>query len=182
MPNPEKNLLLDLKNARTSIEMSQVLELFYHKTSHLVFNFCKKKQLPLETCEDIVQIVYTQVFNKRYKYNPEHNPLAWLFVLTRSETKDYLKAQITYKGYLNEFKDFLSQTQIDNPSKGQEVSLEDFSEVLTEKERLALEKRYQEDKEFEEIAQEMGLTSINIRKLISRGLQKIKKKVSSNPI
>lgn len=161
--------------------MSQILELFYNETSHLVFNFCKKKQLPLETCEDIVQIVYTQVFNKRHKYNPEHSPLAWLYVLTRSETKDYLKAQITYKSYLNEFKDFLSQTQSENPSSGQEVVLEDFKDVLTEKERLSLEKRYQEDKDFEEIASEMGLTAINIRKLISRGLLKIKKKTNSNP-
>lgn len=172
------NLLLLLKQASSSQQMSQVFEKFYQETSHLVFNFCRKKGLSQEISEDIVQTVYMQIFRKRAQYNPEHSPLAWLYVVTRSETKDHLKAQRTYQNYLNEFTTFLSQTSPNSPSTGQEVDLNDYLNLLSPNEKLALEKRYQQDKDFEEIAREMNLTTVNIRKLLSRGIQKVKKNLN----
>lgn len=174
------NLLLLLKQASSSQQMSQLFEKFYQQTSHLVYSFCRKKGLSQEVSEDIVQTVYMQIFNKRAKYNPEHSPLAWLYVVTRSETKDHLKAQRTYQNYLNEFTTFLSQTSSEDPSTKQEVDLKDYLNLLSPNEKLALEKRYQQDKDFEDIAREMNLSTVNIRKLISRGIQKVKKNLSSN--
>lgn len=172
------NLLLLLKQAHSSQQMSPLFEKFYQQTSHLVFNFCRKKGLSQEIIEDIVQGVYMQIFNKRSLYNPQHSPLAWLYVVTRSETKDYLKAQRTYQNYLTEFSMFLSQTSSEKPSTDQEVDLNDYLNLLSPNEKVALEKRYQQDKDFEEIAREMNLTSVNIRKLISRGIQKVKKNLN----
>lgn len=173
------NPLEQLKIAQTSQELSQVLEQFYNSTSHLVFNYCKKKGLAQEIREDIVQIVYTQIFKKRSQYNPAHSPLAWLYTITRSETKDYLKAQSTYISYIHDFSEFLSQNADSNPSSSEQVDVDSLLNQLSANERAALLKRYHEDKEFEEIAKEMKLTAVNIRKLISRGLQKMKKGVSS---
>lgn len=178
MLSDPSNLLLKLKEAGSSQQMSLLFEKFYQETSHLVFNFCRKKGLSQEVSEDIVQTVYMQIFNKRAKYNPEHSPLAWLYVVTRSETKDHLKAQRTYQSYLNEFTLFLSQTRPEDPSNKQEVDLNDFVRLLSPNEKLALEKRYQQEKDFEDIASEMNLTTVNIRKLISRGIQKIKKNLN----
>jgi RNA polymerase sigma-70 factor (ECF subfamily) len=178
MTSENPNLLLLLKQASTPKQMSQIFDEFYQKTAHLVFRFCRKKGLSQEISEDIVQTVYMQIFNKRAKYNPEHSPLAWLYVVTRSETKDHLKAQRTYQNYLNEFSEFLSQTDSESPSNDQEVDLNDYLKLLSPNEKMALEKRYQQDKDFSEIAIEMNLTSVNIRKLISRGIQKVKKNLN----
>jgi len=187
----KKNLLLELKNAEHSHDLESILKSFYDETSNLVYRFARKRGLSSEVCDDIVQIVYTQIYKKRQAYNPEHNELAWLFIITRSETKDYLKAERLYKHYVTEFSDFLSQNSNDSPSTFQEAQLggsansgllesdlliqAEAAGVLTLKERQILLKRYEQDKDFDVIAQEMQTSSGNIRKIISRTLEKLRK-------
>lgn len=169
------NYLLDLKKATSSKDLSRYLELFYNDTAHLVFSFVRKKGLSTQDCEDIVQIVYSQIYNKRDKYNPDYSPLAWLFIITKSETKDYLKKSAIYTDYLKDYGLFLnlSQNDYDNPITKQETQELDLTS-LNEREQLAVKKRYYEEKEFHEIADALGLTENNVRKVISRALQKLK--------
>lgn len=169
------NKLITLKNATNSKEQSIALELFYGETAHLVFAFCRKKGLGLQDAEDIVQIVYSQIYNKREKYNPAYSSLAWLFIITKSETKDYRKKSAIYADYLNDYGIFLnmSQASSDNPSKVEEADALDLS-GLNIKERAALEKRYFAEQKFSEIADSLGLSETNVRKIISRAIQKLK--------
>ena len=187
MTESKKNLLLELKQATLAKDLERILKAFYDETSHLVYSFARKRGLSAEVCDDIAQIVYTQIYKKREAYNPEHSELAWLFIITRSETKDYLKAARLYKNYVTEFSDFLSQTTDSNPSSGHRAFASesllksdlfiqaDHEGLLTDKEKQILLKRYEEDKEFEIIAQEMQTSSANIRKIISRSLEKLRK-------
>jgi RNA polymerase sigma-70 factor, ECF subfamily len=165
-----KNYLLELKNANHSTEQAKYLELFYDDTAYLVFNYCKRKGLSSEDSEDITQIVYTQIYNKRLKYNPDFSPLAWLFIITKSEAKDYLKKSAIYSNYLEEYALFanLSQNMVDSPIKDVEL------DRLNTNERLVLEQRYLNDQDFAEIAIALGLTQTNVRKLISRALNKLR--------
>lgn len=165
------NYLIDLKNAQTSQAQSRALELFYNETAHLVFSFCRKKGITSQDCEDIVQIVYTQIYNKRGKYNPDYSPLAWLFVITKSEAKDYLKKSAIYGEYLKDYGLFLDLSQMpDERPINNEIDLSS----LSDKEKAALEQRYFDEKEFIEIAKNLGLTETNVRKIISRAIQKLK--------
>ncbi len=181
----QKNILSELKQAKTSVECSDILQKFYHDTSHLVYAFCKKKGLSTEDAEEIVQIIYIKIFNKRHNYNPDNDPLAWLYIITRSETKDYLKSNRIYKNYVAEFSDFLSQTQSQNPSSIEDTKdvqnlLNENLSVLSQNELMALKLRYSDEEEFDYIAEKMNTSSLNIRKIISRGIKKIKGRSSSN--
>lgn len=169
------NYLIDLKNAPTSKEQSRFLELFYNETAHLVFAYCRKKGITPQDGEDIVQIVYTQIYNKREKYNPDYSPLAWLFVITKSEAKDYLKKSAIYADYMKDYGLFadLSQNQAYDPSSKQEGQELDLS-ALNAKEKSALEQRYFAEKDFREIAETLGVTETNVRKIISRAIHKLK--------
>lgn len=180
MTTLKKNLLLELKEANTSELCSKLLKQFYNETVRLVYGFCQKKGLSAEDAEEITQIVYLQIFNKRHLYNPLHNPLAWLYIITKSETKDFLKARSTYKSYVTEFSDFLSQTTDFNPSTDQEIDMESLlgSSDLTENETAVLKMRYGEEKEFDEIAKTLKTSPLNIRKIVSRGLKKLKERKS----
>lgn len=169
------NYLIDLKNAPTSKEQSRFLELFYNETAHLVFAYCRKKGITPQDGEDIVQIVYTQIYNKREKYNPDYSPLAWLFVITKSEAKDYLKKSAIYADYMKDYGLFadLSQNQAYDPSSKQEGQELDLS-ALNAKEKAALEQRYFAEKDFRDIAETLGVTETNVRKIISRAIHKLK--------
>ena len=173
------NYLIDLKNAKNSLEQSKALELFYNDTAHLVFSYCRKKGISAQDGEDITQIVDTQIYNKREKYNPDYSPLAWLFVITKSEAKDYLKKSATYTGYIKDYVLFVDLSQNDShiPNIGQEVKdldLSGLSNKLNPKEKAALEQRYFAEKDFGEIAETLGVTETNVRKIISRAIQKLK--------
>lgn len=182
--NSQKNILTSLQQAQTSSEYSALLKKFYHETSSLVYAFCRKKGLSQEDTEEITQIVYIQIFNKRLQYNPQHSPLAWLYIITRSEAKDFLKARKTYQSYVTDFFDFVSQNQVSIPSTLQSglntvpQILETYQNVLTENELSALKLRYNDEKEFQEIARELKTSPLNIRKMISRGIKKMKERSS----
>lgn len=169
------NYLNELKNASTSKEQSRALELFYNETAHLVFSFCRKKGITTENSEDIVQIVYTQIYKKRVQYKPDYSPLAWLFVITKSEAKDYLKKSAIYGEYLKDYELFidLSQNDIANPITFQKVKDLDLSS-LKSLEKTALEQRYFQEKDFSQIAESLGVTETNARKIISRAIKKLK--------
>lgn len=169
------NYLIDLKKAQTAKEQSRLLELFYNETAHLVFSYCRKKGISPQDGEDITQIVYTQIYKNREKYNPDYSPLAWLFVITKSEAKDYRKKSATYTDYLKDYGLFvnLSQNQSHDPSNKQEGLELDFSS-LNDKEKQALEERYFNEKDFAEIAKSLGVTDTNVRKIISRAIHKLK--------
>ncbi|MFN3697004.1 MAG: RNA polymerase sigma factor [Pseudobdellovibrio sp.] len=176
----EKNLLLELKNATSARDQSKYFEDFYNQTSHLVFNYCRKKSISSTDADDITQIIYTQIYKKKHLYNEQHSPLAWLYVVTRSETKDYLKNQASYKEYVHDFKLFLelSQTQTELPSNGKGYHADEFSSYfgkLTETEKEVIQKRYLEEMSFEAISKDLSLTTINLRKIVSRALKKLKK-------
>jgi RNA polymerase sigma factor (sigma-70 family) len=169
------NHLLTLKIATSSKEQSKALELFYNETVQKVFSFCRKKGLNPQDAEDIVQIVYSQIYHKRDKYNPEYSPLAWLFIITKSESKDYRKKSAIYGDYLKDFGLFLdlSQSASENPITNERSRELDLT-ALSDKEKLALQLRYFDEKEFSEIAGGLGLTETNVRKIISRAIQKLK--------
>ncbi len=169
------NYLLTLKNAANSTEQSSALESFYRETAHVVFSYCRKKGLSSQDSEDIVQIVYSQIYNKRDKYNPDYSPMAWLFIITKSEAKDYRKKSAIYGDYIKDYELFaeLSQNATANPIHQQETKELDLSS-LNDKEKAAVDLRYFAEKEFSEIAEALGLTETNVRKIISRAVQKLK--------
>lgn len=173
MTNLIKNLLEQLKYADESEIQSRLLSEFYNQTSHLPYKYCLKKGISLENTEDIVQTVYLKIYKLKHQYNPEHSPLAWLYVITRSETKDALKKIKRYKSKIEDFSVFLSQTPISNPSSRQE-ELEGWS-LLTDKEKDILIRRYKKDEDFEEISIHHKTSVHNIRKIVSRAIQKLRK-------
>jgi len=181
MSSTQNNHLLSLKIAQNSSDLSQALEHFYNETSHLVYRYCRKKNISPADSDDIVQIVYTQIYKKRTLYNEAHSPLAWLYIVTRSETKDYLKKQAIYSGYVSDYKEFthLSQAFPGSPINYQEELYSDvqanLDQRLNETEKSVIEKRYLEEKSFEEISRELNLSLVNLRQIVSRSLKKLKK-------
>lgn len=171
--------MITLKIAHDSKELALAFDLFYNETSPLVFRFCKKRNLNQADIDDVIQIIYTQIFNKRTKYNENFSPLAWLFIITKSEIKDYLKKNHIYNRYITEYTDFINMSQ--NGDHNPSLLENDFRSLdvikhLTEKEKAILEQRFINEEDFESISKTLGLTEVNIRKMISRTIKKIKKR------
>lgn len=149
------------------------LDCFFKRHSGKVLHYALKRNLAMDQASDIVQIVFMQLFRKKHLYDPQHEALAWLYVITRSELKDYRKRELKdFKLY----EENLSQNPESTPSielKGEVFTL---LKNLKPKEREAVEMRYLEELEYEEISQRLNESESNVRQIISRALRFLKKK------
>lgn len=142
----------------------------FERHSGRVESYCLKRGLPKERAQDVVQIVFMQLWRKKDLYSPRHAALAWIYVITSSELKDYKNRE---KRHLQAWDslDALSQEAPAPPNNEQEESAEALLEGLKETEAQALRLRYLEEKEFSEIAKILQKSESNVRQIISRALK-----------
>ena len=153
-------------------------EELYKRHSGKVFNFLSKKLTSKEMIEDVFQVTFLQLHASRAKYNSSLPFLPWLFTLCRNTMIDSLRAKERVKEVPQEDIELFSEgtlcpiasPPLDSPS----VTVEEWSKVLSPKEREVLSLRFSEDFSFDEIARKLGINSPSARKISQRGIQKLK--------
>ncbi len=160
---------------------------FYKRHCEKVFSYLMKKAPHFKAgskrkAEDLVQIVFMQVFKKRAQYSPKFSAMQWLFVISKSELRDYNRREsrhflVSQNLTPQEFDNMLSQSSVQTPKEHCEAnctehSIDEILAVLSESEKNLLEQRYLQEKTFREIAEVLDKTEINVRKIISRTLHK----------
>lgn len=169
----DQDLLLSLAQGDDS-----ALDHFFKRHSNKVYNYALKRGLNGEQAQDVVQIVFMQIYRKRSHYNPQYAALAWLYVITRSELKDYRLREVKE---FTEFDDSLSQSPSHAPSIERNEEVSHYMTELPEKERQIVEDRYLNELEYEEIARKLNETESNVRQIVSRSLKFLRKKHTSKP-
>lgn len=162
----DQDLLLSLNDGDGSA--SPALDHFFKRHSNKVYNYGLKRGLNGEQAQDLVQIVFMQIYRKRAQYNPKYAALAWLYVIARSELKDYKSRE--FKEFI-EFDDSLSQSPEPPPNLERNQEVLHYMSDLGEKERQIVEDRYLNEMEYEEIAQKLQESESNIRQIVSRSLR-----------
>lgn len=164
----DENLLIALAEGGEE----EALKEFYQRHSGKVLGYCLKKGFPKESAEEVLQIVFLQLWRKRTNYSPQYKALAWLYTITQSEAKDYLNRDRTQKkvkdSFAEETRHGLSQRTELAPSI-HEVSVS--LDALSPSQKEVIQKRFFEDQEFSEIAKALGQSEASVRKVISRALQ-----------
>jgi RNA polymerase sigma-70 factor (ECF subfamily) len=146
----------------------QALDILYMRHSGRVLSYALKRGLSKDRAEDLVQIVFLQVFRKKQHYDPQHRALAWIYVITRSELKDYKNREI--KDFV-EWDDSLSQTAENPPILEGKDEAENLLKDLKPREQEVLRLKYLEDLEYDEIAKKLQESESNLRQIVSRSLK-----------
>lgn len=162
----DEDLLLRLADGE-----SEALDILYLRHSGRVLSYAQRRGLPPERREDLLQIVFLQLHRKKHLYNPEHSALAWIYVITRSELKDYKNREL--KDF-SELDDSLSQTSEDAPNIDMKDQAEALLKELRPREQEVMKLRYLEELEYEEIAQILNESESNIRQIVSRSLKALR--------
>ena len=152
----------------------QAFELIYSRSKNKVYSYLKKRlnRSNEDFVDDIFQNVFVKLHKSRHLYKSERPFNNWLYSICRTVLIDSLrKSKVVIpeaKELLNYYKnqDYQSYFDIDNEKS------------LTEKEKEAIKLRYLFDEDFEKISNTLGTTVLNSRKLVSRGLKKLKEKIS----
>lgn len=163
----DEELLLALADGH-----AQALDLLYQRHSGRVLSYSKKKGLSAEQAEDVLQIVFLQLYRKKHLYNPKYRALAWIYVISRSEVKDYRNREIKNHDSWDES---LSQTNDFTPTLEVSQEADHLLAHLKDKEQEILKMRFLSEMEYGEIAEILQEKESNIRQIVSRSLRSLKK-------
>ena len=145
-------------------------EVLYMRHKDKVYSYISNRLHKADDIEDLFQKVFTKFHKSRRLYDPKYEVLPWIYTVTKSEFLDFIKKKKVATAEFDE--------KIHTHHKANDTDLIDIQseEVLTQKEKDAIELRYINDNDFLEISSLLSTTETNARKIISRGLSKLKKK------
>lgn len=146
----------------------RAFEELYARHKGKVYGYLMANLKEESKAEEVFQNVFVKLHRKRGQYDPKHSFVKWLFIIAKTQMLDFLKREWPSVEYVEEVHYKLAE--------GMEETV-NFEEVnsLNENEKAALSLRYREDSEFSDIALALSVSSANARKIVSRGLQKLKK-------
>lgn len=131
--------------------------------------------------EDVVQEAYIKLWNKRDELIRVENSEAYCVILLRNLCLDFLR---TKKKHLFQSTEdtVISDQQVlsDEIETIDEIKhIETIIDLLPEQQRKIIKLRHFDDYSNEEIEEIMGLTSVNVRVLMSRARKKIRELFNS---
>lgn len=152
----------------------QAFDELYRRHSPKVWGFLVKRISNEGLREEVFQEVFLKLHRSKHLYDPSLSFAPWLFTVTRSVMNDAFRKglrQVPLSDQPEDLDHFEAPTN--SPSETPDLS------QLTKAQKVAVELRYFEEKSFEEIAEILETSSLNVRQLISRALKKLRAKGGS---
>ena len=144
----------------------------YNRYSRKVYSYLNKRLKSKEEIDDIFQSIFVKFHKQRANYNNKFSLSQWIFTICRSELLDHIKSP---KKVLLELDENLISSVNSENTDG--IAL-DLSE-LSQNEQVAIKLRYYHDQDYDEISDVLNSSQSNARKLVSRGINKLRKKLGA---
>ncbi len=143
----------------------------YARHSSKIYGFLKRKIYQAEKVTDIYQEVFIKIHRSKHLYNKSFPFLPWIFTITKSVLIDEIRKD--KKSKLTVDFDIEQIPAVQNTLSFISES-EEFIQALPEQQKVAIQLRYVDDKTFEEIAESLKTTPLNVRQIVSRGIKRLK--------
>jgi RNA polymerase sigma-70 factor, ECF subfamily len=148
----------------------EAFEELYIRYNSKVYGYLKKRLNSNDAIEDLFQKIFMRLHEQKDKFNKGYLFAPWLFTITRNILIDWYRVK---KHIPTDQIEYLKDMQIED-KKEEHLAVNEVVELLPLKYKQAIQLRYSEGFEFNEIAKALNLTESNARKLVSRGLGKLK--------
>lgn len=144
----------------------QSFEVLYLRHRAKAFGYLLSQSRDHSVAEDLLQETFERVYKKAHTFDPKASFLPWMFTIMKNALTDRMRKSLRDQRLELQL---VTESQVEN-----ELPSIDLDE-LPERYRTALKLRYIEDRDFDEIAQEMSLSVSNARQLVSRAIRRLKK-------
>ncbi len=147
---------------------ASAFEILFQRHSGKVYGFLVGRIRDRMEAQDVLQTTFLKLHQSRQKYDPRFPFLPWLFTICKNVMIDHFRKAKRRMEILDEEK--VAGTAAE---PAPEISVPEL-QGLSLQQRSAIELRFQYELSFEEIAERLQTSSLNVRQLISRGLKKIR--------
>lgn len=144
-------------------------EELYQRHSGRTYGYLVSKTREQALAQDLLQTSFLKLHEKRDYYDPKFKFMPWFFTIVQNTLRDHFRSQKRKSEFLMEQPEL---SEVPSPSIPERIDLE--SAPITEVQKVALQMRYEQDLEFEEIGKRLNASSSNVRQLISRALKKLR--------
>lgn len=128
-----------------------------------------------DEAEDVFQKVFARLHGSRQKYQADTPFLPWVFVLVRNMLIDHGRETRRRRQRLQYSEEAVLGAAAPESIAGND-RLRDggYLDGLDVRQRRALELRFEQDFSFAEISARLGLSTVNVRQIVSRALRRLR--------
>jgi RNA polymerase sigma factor (sigma-70 family) len=171
--NGMRGLMKDTIGARLAMGEVGSLGDCYHRYAPMVRSYLHRL-VPAQDVEDVLQIVFTEVWRSRHRFDPGRSLPAWLIGIARNRAVDHLRSRTPHTVPLESVADPPGQ---DGRAIGDDLADRDrLSRALAElpaPQRQAIELAYYGDLTQREIAERLQVPLGTIKARTTRGLHRL---------
>ena len=150
----------------------EAFEVIYGRHKDKVYTYLSKRLTDKNSIEDVFQNIFIKFHKSKQNYNPKFTLMKWIYTISKSELLDHLKKK---KVTEVEFKE--TDAPLSTEAEGERLDLSN-EPGLNEKEKKAIDLKFYSDQDYDQISQTLNTSKANVRKIISRGLKKLRLKYS----
>lgn len=143
----------------------------YSRHSAKVYGYLRARSKSDEEATDLFQEVFIKVHRSRKLYSPSLTVLPWIFSVTHSVLID---GKRSHKRKNEVFDYDFDQLRTAEVAENKVNEISPVIEQLQDKQGAAIKMRYLEEKTFEEIAESLKTSPLNVRQMISRGVKNLR--------
>jgi RNA polymerase sigma-70 factor (ECF subfamily) len=140
----------------------------------------------ISATEDLVQEVFTALWEKRMQLNADHDVAGWLFVVSYNKTINYLKTHLKTSLAKSKLEN-TSNLHLEEPGDYDEISSLRWKVIETAFQKLSPQKARVfrlcklEGKSYEETAHELGISKHTVKEYLSEAMYLIREHVKKHP-
>ena len=159
----------------------EAFKLLYERHSSKIYGFLMKRLNNSEKAAEVYQEVFIKIHKSKHLYNETLPALAWIFTVCRTVMIDELRKDSKIKT-ADDYNLELIPAPASDVSEARLSEAVEMLQVLPSQQKSALEMRYVDNKTFQEIADQLNVSPVNVRQIISRGIKRLKELTSEgNP-
>ena len=161
----------------------------YKKYNNSLYRFGRGMGIPHDVCLDVIHDVFFKIMNKKkvFETNSIRHYLFRSFINRHIDIQKSRKNMIT--GDINDLP-FVLEVSLEKTTEDYVIEEEERERLkqkvefllglLTPRQRKAVYLRYMEEMEYEEIGKLLDMNAESVRKLVFRGLEKLKKNAGNH--
>ena len=159
---------------------TDAFNILYNRYSEKIYSYIRSKINKQELADELYQQVFYKIHHKRSNYDPKYPFISWIFTISRNTLTDYYRKNSTENLKIESFK---SEQKTQTPQNEEVLTfnsslIDHYKNIgLNEKQIHILKLKFESDLDNQEIADLTNQTTVNIRKILSRSIKKIRENI-----